>query len=158
MAEQDSQDLAGQDTEGLLALAGRLPLLCAHQGVSHAAEGGTQFLPLVRFLSFSLEGLWRVREVLFLSFSLEGCWSKYPDSGLELPVYIGLKIYWTPGLFGTANFHWSASHLHSGKAGTLPSAWLIWGRWSQGAAGSLSLELLECLDLLRADWPSAHLE
>ena len=71
-------------------------------GLSHAAEGGTQFLPLVLFLSFSLEGVWRVREVLFLSFSLEGCWSKYPDSGLELPVYIGLEIYWTPGLFGTA--------------------------------------------------------
>ena len=158
MAEQDSQELTDQDAEGLLALAGRLPRLCVHQGVSHAAEGGTQFLPLVRFLSFSLEGLWRVREVLFLSFSLKGCWSKYPAAGLEQPVYIGLEIYWNPGLFGTANSHWSASHLQSGKAGTLPSAWLMWGRWSQGAAGSLSLELLECLELLRADWPSARLE
>ena len=92
-AAQDSQDWAGQGVEGLLALAGRLPRLCIHQGVSHAAEEGIQFLPLVRFLSFSLEGLWRVREVLFLSFSLEGCWSKYPAAGLERPVYIGLEIY-----------------------------------------------------------------
>ena len=74
-AAQDSQDWAGQGVEGLLALAGWLPRLCIHQGVSHAAEAGIQFLPLVRFLSFSLEGLWRVREVLYLSFSLEGCWS-----------------------------------------------------------------------------------
>ena len=111
-------------------------VMCTFRASPDAAEGGTQFLPLV----------------LFLSFSLEGCWSKYPAAGLERPVYIGLEIYWTPGLFGTANFHWSVSHLHSGKAGTLPSAWLMWGRWSQESAGLLLLELL------RADWPSAYHE
>ena len=73
-----------------------------------------------------------------------------PAAGLERPVYIGLEFGWTPGLSGTANSHWSASHLHSGKAGTLPSASLMWGCWSLEAAASLLLELL------RADWPSAH--
>ena len=82
-------------------------------------------------------------------------WCVCPAAGLERPVYIGLEFHWTPGLFGTANSHWLASHLHSGKAGTLPSASPMWGRWSLEAAGSLLLELLE---LLRADWPSAHLE
>ena len=99
-----------------------------------------------------------MREVLVLSFSLQGRWSKYPAAGLDQPVYIGLGIYWTPGLFGTANFHWLASHLQSGKAGTLPSAWEIWGQPPQGVTGSLSLELLDCLELLCADWPSAHHE
>ena len=40
-----------------------------------------------------------------------------------------------------ANSHWSASHLQSGKVGTLPSSWLMWGRWSLDAAGSPLLEL-----------------
>ena len=48
------------------------------------------------------------------------------------------------------NSHWSMSHLQSGKAGTLPSASMMWGRWSLEAAASLLLELL------RADWPNAH--
>ena len=39
-AAQDSQEWAGQGVEGLLALAGRLPRLYTHQGVSHAAEEG----------------------------------------------------------------------------------------------------------------------
>ena len=75
---------------------------------------------------------------------------EYPAAGLERPVYIGLEIYWTPGLSGTANSHWSMSSLQSGKAGTLPSASLMWGRGSLEAAASLLLELL------LADWPSAH--
>ena len=40
---------------------------------------------------------------------------------------MGLEFYWTPGLSGTANSHWLMSHLQSGKAGTLPSASLMWG-------------------------------
>ena len=62
----------------------------------------------------------------------------YPAAGLDWPVYIGLDFYWTPGLFGTANFHWSVIHLQFGKAGTLPSAWEIWGRRPQGATGLAS--------------------
>ena len=46
-----------------------------------------------------------MREVLVPSCSLLSHRLKYPDSGLELPVYIGLDFYETPGLFGTANFH-----------------------------------------------------
>ena len=42
------------------------------------------------------------------------------------------------------------SHLQSGKAGTLPFTSLMWGRCSLEVAASLLLELL------RADWPSAH--
>ena len=39
-AAQHSQEWAGQGVEGLLALAGQLPRLYTHQGVSHAAEEG----------------------------------------------------------------------------------------------------------------------
>ena len=91
-----------------------------------------------------------VRRCLILSYSLGRFLSEYPAAGLERPVYIGLEIYWTPGLSGTANSHWLMSHLQSGKAGTLPSASLMWGRCSLEAAASLLLELL------RADWPNEH--
>ena len=90
------------------------------------------------------------RRCLSLSSSLVRFQLEYPAAGLERPVYIGLEIYWTPGLSGTANSHWLMSSLQSGKAGTLPSASLMWGRGSLEAAASLLLELL------RADWPSAH--
>ena len=46
-----------------------------------------------------------MREVLVPSCLLRSHRPKYPDSGLELPVYIGPDFYWTPGLFGTANYH-----------------------------------------------------
>ena len=42
------------------------------------------------------------------------------------------------------------SYLQSGKAGTLPSAWLMWGRCPLAVSGLL------LLDLLHSDWPSAH--
>ena len=99
-----------------------------------------------------------MREVLFPSCSLPSHRPKYPDSGLELPVYIGPDFYWTPGLFGTANFHWSMSYRQIREAGTLPSAWEIWGRRPEGLTGSFSLERLDCLELLSTDWPSAHHE
>ena len=71
-------------------------------------------------------------------------------AGLERPVYIGLEFYWTPGPTGTVNSHWLMSPLQSGKAGTLPSSWLMCGRCPLAVSASL------LLDLLRADWPSAH--
>ena len=49
--------LSGLGRSGLLALAGRLPRLYTHQGISHAPEEGIQFLPLFRFLSFLLKVL-----------------------------------------------------------------------------------------------------
>ena len=49
-----------------------------------------------------------------------------------------------------ANSHWLMGYLQSGKAGTLPSAWLMWGRCPLAVCGSL------LHDLLRSDWPSAH--
>ena len=45
------------------------------------------------------------------------------------------------------NSHCLMSHLQSGKAGTLPSASLMWGRCSLEAAASLLLELM-CTDWL----------
>ena len=90
------------------------------------------------------------RRCLSLSSSLVRFQLEYPAAGLKRPVYIGLEIYWTPGLSGTANSHWLMSSLQSGKAGTLPSASLMWGRGSLEVAASLLLELLH------ADWPSAH--
>ena len=48
------------------------------------------------------------------------------------------------------NSHWLMSHLQSGKVGTLPSSWLMWGRCPLAVSASL------LLDLLHADWPSAH--
>ena len=93
-----------------------------------------------------------VRRCLSLSSSLLRFQLEYPADGLERPVYIGLEFYWTPGLSGTANSHWLMSYLQSGKAGTLPSASLMWGCCCLAVAVSLLLELL------RADWSSEHPE
>ena len=82
-----------------------------------------------------------MREVLLPSCSLLSCRPKYPAAGLERPVYIGLEIHWTPGLSGTANFHWPMCYRRIREAGTLPAAWKIWGRRPEGLTGSFSLEL-----------------
>ena len=68
------------------------------------------------------------------------CWSG--TAGLYRP---GNLLYSRP------NSHWLLGHLQSGKAGTLPSACWIWGHCHLAVAGSL------LNDLLRSDWPSAHL-
>ena len=66
---------------------------------------GRQFQPLAS------EG---ERRSLSLSSSLVRFQLEYPAAGLERPVYVGLEIYWTPGLSGTANSHWSMSSLQGG--------------------------------------------
>ena len=82
-----------------------------------------------------------MREVLFPSCSPQKSRPKCHAAGLERPVYIGLGIHGTPGLFGTANFHWLLSYRQIREAGTLLSAWTIWGCCPEGLTGSLSLEL-----------------
>ena len=81
---------------------------------------------------------------------------------MDRPVYIGLGvglgIHKTPGLFGTANYHWLMSCRRIREAGTLRAAWLIWGRCPVGLTGSLVLERWNWMGLLGADWPSAHHE
>ena len=99
-----------------------------------------------------------MREVLYPSCSPQKSRPKYPDLGLELSVYIGPDFYWTPGLFGKANFHWLLGYRQIREAGTLPSAWMIWGQRPEGLTGSLSLEHWNWLGLMSADWPSAHHE
>ena len=91
-----------------------------------------------------------VRRCLSLSSSLLRFQLEYPAEGLERPVYIGPEFGWTPGRSGTANSHWSMSYRQSGKAGTLPSAWFMWGRCPVAVCGTL------LHDLLCSDWPSAH--
>ena len=99
-----------------------------------------------------------MREVLFPSCSPQKSRPKCRAAGLERLVYIGLGIHGTPGLFGTANFHWLLSYRQIRGAGTLPSAWMIWGRCPEGLTESLSLEHWNWLELMSADWPSAHHE
>ena len=99
-----------------------------------------------------------MREVLYLSCSPQKSRPKYPAAGLERPVYIGLRIHGTPGLFGMANFYWLWGSRRIRGVGTLPSAWEIWGRRPEGLTGSLSLEHWKALELMSADWPSAHHE
>ena len=89
-----------------------------------------------------------MREVLIPSYLPQMSRPKCRAAGLERPVYIGLGIHETPGLFGTANSHWPPSYRQIHEAGTLPSAWTIWGRCPEGLTGSLALEYWNWMGLL----------
>ena len=97
-----------------------------------------------------------MREALFPSCSLLRSRSKCRAERLGRPVYIGLRIHQRLCQFGTANFHWSVSFLQIREDSTPRAAWLIWGRCPVGLTGSLVLECWNWVDLLSADWPSAH--
>ena len=155
---QDSLANEDQIVEGLLARAGRLPPGCIRLDVCCVAEGGRLSLSWSWSSSYAPQKSWEGRGVLIPSCSPQKSRPKCRAAGLERPVYIGLGIHGTPGLFGTANYHWLLSCRWIREVGTLPSAWMIWGRCPEGLTGSLVLKCWNWIGLLGADWPSVHHE
>ena len=90
-----------QVVEGLLARAGRLPPGYRRQDVGCVAEGGRLSLSLSWNPSCAPQESWEVREVLYPSCTPQERRPKCRAEGLDRPVYIGLGIHQTPGLFGS---------------------------------------------------------